>query len=514
MKYIIYCRKSTEGEDRQVLSLDAQERELRELAVKYNLEVVGAYRESKSALHTGRPITAQVIKEIKSGRADAILCWKLDRLSRNFKDSGEIIHYLQTSVIKEIRTYEAIHVPSDSVYQILFTLGQANQSSRDLSVNVRRGNREKLAKGGLPGVAPFGYLNDKADKTIVINKKTEPYVKRMFELYANQNKSYGEISDILFSEGLRTKTGRKVFKSMVQKVITSKFYMGIIEREGKLYQGIHESIVSKELFEKAQKVTSDKSRPRPSKLFFPFRGFLKCASCGCALTSSVKKGHHYYYCTNGKGDCEEHRSYLKEDDINLMLKEAFRKLAFDRRLVELVYLASKEKKDSLSNYNTSVIDKLQNDLKSLPLKESKLLDTFLEEKISKGLYDEKSLSIKNEKVLLQKEIRDLEAKKPSATLEPVRNVFMQGITTENQFDEATSQGKPEIISKVLWNLSIKDKKVLDIQYKSAYQLLANSPKKLSFSELLRRTCSEKLPSRPVRSFLIFLHYDLDALRAL
>ncbi len=484
MKYIIYCRKSTEGEDRQVLSLDAQERELHELAFKYGLKVVGAYRESRSALHTGRPVLAQVIKEIKSGRADAILCWKLDRLSRNFKDSGEIIHYLQTSVIKEIRTHEATHIPSDSVYQILFTLGQANQSSRDLSVNVKRGNREKLSRGGLPGVAPFGYLNDKADKTIVINKNTASYVKRMFELYANQNKSYGEISDILFSEGLRTKTGRKVFKSTVQKVITSKFYMGIIEREGKLYQGIHEPVVSRELFEKAQKVTSDKSRPRPSKLFFPFRGFLKCASCGCALTSSIKKGHDYYYCTNGKGKCVQHKSYLKEEEVVPMFQEAFKKLAFDQRLVELVYLASKEKKESLSNYSTSVIDKLQEDLKSLPLKEAKLLDTFLEEKISKELYDEKCLSIKNEKVLLQKEIRDLETKKPSATLEPVKNVFMQGITIGNEFNESTPQGKPEVISKVLWNLSVKDKKVVDIQYKSAYQTLAYSPKKLAFSQLL------------------------------
>lgn len=484
MKYIIYCRKSTESEERQIQSLDSQERELLDMAKKYGLEVVGVYKESKSAKAVGREVFNEVVKQITTKKADAILCWKLDRLARNFIDGGQIIDLLQRSAIKEIRTFEGNHYPSDNVLLLAMQFGMANQYIRDLSVNVKRGNREKLAQGGLPGVAPFGYLNDKADKTIVINKKNAPYVKRMFELYANQNKSYGEISDILFSEGLRTKTGRKVFKGTVQKVITSKFYMGIIEREGKLYQGIHEPIVSKELFDKVQQVTADKTRPRPKSLFFPFRGFLKCGSCGCALTSSIKKGHDYYYCTNGKGICEEHKSYLKEEDIVPMFKEAFLKLAFDQRLVEVVYLASKEKKDSLSNYSTTVIDKLQEDLKSLPVKELRLLDTFLEEKISKELYDEKIISIKNDKILLQKEIRDIELKNPSATLEPVKNVFMQGITIENEFNEATPQGKPEVISKVLWNLSIKDRKVVDIQYKSAYQMLAYSPKKLSFSQLL------------------------------
>lgn len=118
MKYILYCRKSTEGEDRQMLSLDAQERELLEIAQKYNLDVVQTFRESMSAKKEGRPIFNEMMECIKSGKADAVLCWKLDRLARNFIDGGLIIDMLQTSTIKEIRTYEGSHLPTDNVLMI------------------------------------------------------------------------------------------------------------------------------------------------------------------------------------------------------------------------------------------------------------------------------------------------------------------------------------------------------------------------------------------------------------
>lgn len=84
MKYILYCRKSTDTEDRQVLSLDSQERELLTIAEKLNLKIVKVFKESRTAKEAGRPIFNEVIAMINAGKADAILCWKLDRLARNF----------------------------------------------------------------------------------------------------------------------------------------------------------------------------------------------------------------------------------------------------------------------------------------------------------------------------------------------------------------------------------------------------------------------------------------------
>src|SRR3989338_5906698 len=91
MRYVIYCRKSTESEDRQVLSIEAQERELFEIAQKNGLEVVNVFKESKSAKDVGRPVFAELLTYIRKGNADAILTWKIDRLARNLIDGGAII---------------------------------------------------------------------------------------------------------------------------------------------------------------------------------------------------------------------------------------------------------------------------------------------------------------------------------------------------------------------------------------------------------------------------------------
>src|SRR5690606_14909561 len=124
---LIYCRKSTDTEDKQVLSLESQENELKRLAEAHGLNVVGILHESMSAKAEGRPIFQQLLQLIASGKADAILCWKLDRLARNFIDGGRIIDLLQKAAIKEIRTYEGTHLPSDNVLMLAVNFGMANQ---------------------------------------------------------------------------------------------------------------------------------------------------------------------------------------------------------------------------------------------------------------------------------------------------------------------------------------------------------------------------------------------------
>ena len=166
MKYIAYCRKSTESDDRQVLSLESQEKELLTLAKNNNFEVVEVLKESKSAKSEGRPVFNQVLKMIASGKADSIICWKLDRLARNFIDGGKIIDLLQRGNIQEIHTYEGTHLPSDNVLMLAMHFGMANQYIRDLSINVKRGNRMKLEKGEYPNRPPVGYVNDKLNKKI------------------------------------------------------------------------------------------------------------------------------------------------------------------------------------------------------------------------------------------------------------------------------------------------------------------------------------------------------------
>ena len=109
MKYIIYCRKSSEESRRQYQSLETQERILTDLATSQNLDIIQVFRESKSARFSGnRPLFLEMISLIKSGVADGVLTYHVDRLSRNLKEAGEITELMDKGFLHEVKT------PSDS----------------------------------------------------------------------------------------------------------------------------------------------------------------------------------------------------------------------------------------------------------------------------------------------------------------------------------------------------------------------------------------------------------------
>jgi len=425
MNYFLYLRKSSESEDRQVMSIDAQEHELLAIVKRDNLSVGRIFKESRSAKDEGRPVFNEMMKLIKEGKADGVPCWKLERLARNFADGGMIIDMLQRGIIQKIQTHDRLCLPSDNVLMLAVEFGMANQYVRDLSVNVLRGNREKLARGEWPNHAPLGYLNDKVTKKIIVDQEKKKYIVRMFELYATGGHGYKQISTLLYGEGLRSSTGNKIFAGYIQRIVTNPFYSGVMRRDGKYYAGIHEPIISKDLFDKAQDVSKLASRPRPKKLFFPLSGFLKCETCGCALTASIKKGHAYYYCTNGKGKCDEHKSYMRENYLYEKIADMFGLIEFDEETVELMYRAAKDRTATNENYVLNVINNLTDTLNSLAEKESRLLGTYVEGQIPKELYEAKMREITNEKVAVKKQIAETEKKTDTAfTLEPIKKIFL------------------------------------------------------------------------------------------
>ena len=117
---IAYLRKSTE--DKKGLSIPAQRSVALELAEKHKLELVKIYWEERSALHTGRPEFTKLMDDLRSGKAEYVLCWQLNRLARNMDDGGEIIHSLQNKVIKGIITANKTFLPDHAVYECYWSL--------------------------------------------------------------------------------------------------------------------------------------------------------------------------------------------------------------------------------------------------------------------------------------------------------------------------------------------------------------------------------------------------------
>jgi site-specific DNA recombinase len=158
--YFIYCRKSSEAEDRQVLSIESQTRELEQIAAKLNLPIASKYlTESKSAKDPGRPVFNQMMQRLYRGEAAGIICWKLDRLARNPVDGGSIIWAIKQHGIKVMTPAQSYAREDDNIILMYIEFGMAQKYVDDLSKNVKRGLKTKIENGWYPGIAPQAILN-------------------------------------------------------------------------------------------------------------------------------------------------------------------------------------------------------------------------------------------------------------------------------------------------------------------------------------------------------------------
>ena len=342
IKYFLYARKSSESEDRQVQSIDDQVNRLKQFAKDLNLDIKKIYTEAKTAKKpNNRPLFDEMIQKIEDGEADGILCWQINRLSRNPIDSGKLSWLLQQGTLKSIRTIDREYLPEDNVLIFSVESGVANQYILDLSKNTKRGMRSKLEKGWQTGVASLGYLNDKENKIIIKDPERFNLVRKMWNLMLTGNYTPPKILDIANKEwGFKTRKFKRIgdnplSRSGIYKIFTNLFYAGIIKNNGVQYDGSHDKMITLEEYDRVQILLGRKGKPRPKKHDFAFTGSIRCGVCGCLYTAETKKKllksgeiheHTYYHCTRKttKVKCNQ-RKNIPLADLELAIEKEIEK---------------------------------------------------------------------------------------------------------------------------------------------------------------------------------------------
>lgn len=335
VKYCLYARKSTESEERQVLSIDSQIKEMLQLADRECLEIVEMKRESHSAKETGqRPVFNEIIEEIREGKYNGILTWAPDRISRNAGDLGRIVDLMDSGKLQEIRTFGQKFGNNPNEKFLLMILGsQAKLENDNRGINVKRGLRTRAEMGLWSGIAPLGYLTQGLmDKKcqLIVDPLRGPIVKKMFEKVAYEQWSGRKVYNWLrFELNFYTRGNKPLTLSGVYRILENPFYYGVFERpknSGNWYQGKHTPLITQELFEKAKAQLKRDQIVRETKEF-AFTKLFTCGYCGSGISAEEKwkqlkdggaNRYIYYSCSRARDrNCKN--MYIREEDLILEL---------------------------------------------------------------------------------------------------------------------------------------------------------------------------------------------------
>jgi site-specific DNA recombinase len=565
--YFIYCRKSSEAEDRQVLSIESQTRELEQTAEKLNLPIVEIFTESMSAKAPGRPIFNEMMQRLYRGEAAGIICWKLDRLARNSVDGGAIIWAIKQHGIKVMTPAQSYAREDDNIILMYIEFGMAQKYVDDLSKNVKRGLKTKIENGWYPGIAPAGYLNhtDKltGQNTLIKDPERFSLVRQMWEEMLTGKYSARQILDMANGKwGYRTRPtrrmgGKPMARSNIYKIFTKPFYFGRFEYpagSGKWYQGKHEPMITEAEYDRVQTMLGRNGNPRPQRNFdFPFTGLIRCGECGLMVTAEEK---HQVRCGNCKfkfayrahNACPRCKTTIEKMVNPLFLHYTYYHCSKSQRPIcpqkcvtgkelenqiieRLAWITiSKKFKDWAVKHLHELHEKeksLQNDIMKTQRKAHQEcldgIDSLLNLKTSSGNrngallsdaeYAQRRGKLLNEKAALEELINNADHR-IEQQLKLSEEAFEIAHAAQQRFVEGGPDTKKEILAAVQSNLTLKDKKLL-FKAKKPFLILENTiyPEKPIISPIEPEktvvTLGQKVPSIFMRPCL---RGDLDDVR--
>jgi len=204
-----------------------------------------------------------MLDRICAGEASEILAWHPDRLARNSIDRGKIIYMLDPGKIKDLKfpTFWFENTPQGK-FMLSIAFGQSKYYVDNSSENIKQGHRQKLRKGIWPGFAPLGYLNNHRTKEIDLDKDKAPFIRKAFELCATGDYTPKAIRQFLADSGIKSYRNKPLSASCVQRMLKNHFYYGVFRFNNEVYQGSHEPIISKKLFDSVQQVIIIGARQR------------------------------------------------------------------------------------------------------------------------------------------------------------------------------------------------------------------------------------------------------------
>jgi site-specific DNA recombinase len=339
---ILYIRVSTDEQAEKGNSLKHQEERLRQYCDLNQIEIDSIVKEDFSAKTFERPAFGKLLSYVKLHKKtiDVLLILKWDRFSRNISESYHMLSIFKSLGI-DVQAVEQpldLKIPENKI-MLAFYLAAPEVENDRRGINTKMGLRRCHKDGRWTGVAPKGYKNsrDGSNKPLIVPGEDAPLVQEAFQLFVSGLYNVEELRRIMIGKGL------KLQKSQFPKILENPLYMGKVlipaygNEEAELVDGIHQAIISEDLYYKVQSRLKNKRyfglRYQKQDDKAPLRSFLICPRCGRKLTSSASTGrsksYAYYHC---KSECKER---IRVELAHSALSDYFQRIQVAPEVAEL-----------------------------------------------------------------------------------------------------------------------------------------------------------------------------------
>lgn len=517
-RYVIYCRKSSESDERQTQSLGDQINTLIPFVEQRRLTLIGEpLQESKSAKSPGRPLFNEMIDLIEKGKANGIFLLNPTRLSRNTVDTGLIIFLMDQGKLDEVVTPNQVfkNNPNDK-FMLNLLCTQAKLENDNKSVIVRDSMRLKAERGDFPGVARPGYMNNhqknQGQRDITPHPIYFSLMRKFFDLALTGNYSFKALTKIAAEMGIRNHNGNVLGKSSLYRFLHDPFYIGKFKYKGKLYKGNHPALLTEDEFNHLQDILDGKAKPKLRKHEFALKGTITCGECkyGVTAESHTKKYKNgtsqafgYYRCSKQSKTIRCSQGYLGVSKTDTFIENDLGELELEKEFADWALEALEEVIQSEQTVTKDKQNALQAALEGINKRIQNLTDLKISPDNSDGslLSDEefaerrRALQIEKDKLL-----NKLQGDQDNGWGDIAKESFNFGLLAKSKFQNNDPDEQKTVVKTIYSNLILLDQ-MLRFQPRFVF---------IKYKEGIKRTNTEKARLVPEKGLSYQANFEFYA----
>ena len=493
-KFLAYVRVSTKDQQEHGTSLTEQRGYIERYAESKGFVIEKFYIEAESASKAGRQKFAEMLKDLTEGGYKGIIFHKTDRSARNPTDQAVLYELMQKGFEFHFVLEGTSTAEPNGRYVMYLLWGMASGYTENLRAEINKGILGRLKMGRVPAQVPIGY-NKAEECRAIIDPMRAPMVRQILREYASGRYSVQMITKRGQEIGLMNRNGRYLNKSSMHALLRQPFYYGLIRHRKGFFNGDHEPLIPKALFDRVQYFLTRKGFKRKYAHEYIFTGgMLKCPECKVSLKSMTAKGKFkYYYCRNKECSVKA----LSEKKISDQALEHLRSIEFNDMELDGFKKALRVFQEQTNDHKREQMRAVNLELNNIQARLDGLVNKLVEQTLDDETFG------KMRKALLDKQ---LELRERRDALERTDTKKLAQLETFGKLLKSPSLAyqKADVINKRRLLVSMTENLELTpnglaIKWKKAFEMVANRPKPKSSAPGRNRTCIASFGGRhPIR----------------